>query len=214
MAQGPTKGVPIDTDGSLSANSDLLVPSEKAVVSYVTTAVNAIVVPASIPDGRRYWMATQNKGAGTGNVNVSAPLGTQRVDTFSSTAGVFTYTGSATPITSGTTFVAKNGLILATTSYSISSNQVTLTADPGNGALITWGYFTTNLGFSGTINIESFTGSGGTDFTLAHTPQYIFLVASGGLVQITSAYAIIGGNVLRFSSPVTTGKAVNITYIY
>ena len=35
MAQGSTRGVPIDTDGTLANNSDLLVPSQKAVKTYV-----------------------------------------------------------------------------------------------------------------------------------------------------------------------------------
>jgi hypothetical protein len=35
MAQGTTKGIPIDTDASFTANSDLLVPSQKAVKTYV-----------------------------------------------------------------------------------------------------------------------------------------------------------------------------------
>ena len=35
MAQGFTKGVPIDTDSTLSADSDLLVPSQKAVKTYI-----------------------------------------------------------------------------------------------------------------------------------------------------------------------------------
>jgi hypothetical protein len=35
MAQGTTKGVPIDTDITMAANSDLLVPSQKAVKAYV-----------------------------------------------------------------------------------------------------------------------------------------------------------------------------------
>ena len=34
MAQGTTKGVPIDTDVALTANSDILVPSQKAVKTY------------------------------------------------------------------------------------------------------------------------------------------------------------------------------------
>jgi hypothetical protein len=37
MAQGTTKGVPIDVDSTLAANSDLLVPSQKAIKSYVDT---------------------------------------------------------------------------------------------------------------------------------------------------------------------------------
>lgn len=35
MAHGYTKGIPISTDGTLSANSDLVVPSQKAVKTYV-----------------------------------------------------------------------------------------------------------------------------------------------------------------------------------
>ena len=37
MAQGTTKGVPIDIDSTLAADSDLLVPSQKAIKTYVDT---------------------------------------------------------------------------------------------------------------------------------------------------------------------------------
>ena len=37
MSQGFISGIPIDTDGTLSANSDFLVPSQKAVKTYVDT---------------------------------------------------------------------------------------------------------------------------------------------------------------------------------
>jgi hypothetical protein len=40
MAQGTTKGVPIDIDPTLAADSDLLVPSQKAVKSYVQPKLN------------------------------------------------------------------------------------------------------------------------------------------------------------------------------
>lgn len=39
MAQGYTRGTPIDTDPTLAANSDLVTPSQAAVVAYVTNAV-------------------------------------------------------------------------------------------------------------------------------------------------------------------------------
>lgn len=39
MAQGYTKGIPIDTDPNLSANSNLLVPSQYAVVLYVSNQI-------------------------------------------------------------------------------------------------------------------------------------------------------------------------------
>jgi len=39
MSQGYTKGIPIDVDGTLSGNTDLLVPSQKAVKTYVDTGL-------------------------------------------------------------------------------------------------------------------------------------------------------------------------------
>lgn len=49
MSQGFTRGIPISTDPTMSANSDLVVPSQAAIVAYVAnqlptggvTAVNA-----------------------------------------------------------------------------------------------------------------------------------------------------------------------------
>jgi hypothetical protein len=43
MAQGTTRGIPIDTDPLLAADSDLLVPSQKAVKSYIdNTSIKSI----------------------------------------------------------------------------------------------------------------------------------------------------------------------------
>jgi len=36
MSQGYTKGTPIDTDGTMSLNSDIVVPSQKAVRTYIS----------------------------------------------------------------------------------------------------------------------------------------------------------------------------------
>ena len=41
MSQGYTKLLPIDTDGTLSQNSDFVVSSQKAVKTYVDTEINA-----------------------------------------------------------------------------------------------------------------------------------------------------------------------------
>lgn len=40
MSQGFTRGIPIDTDPTLSLNSDLVVPSQKAIKDYVDTGLN------------------------------------------------------------------------------------------------------------------------------------------------------------------------------
>jgi len=42
MSQGSAYGIPLDTDGTLSNNSDQLVPSQKAVKTYVDTNIAAI----------------------------------------------------------------------------------------------------------------------------------------------------------------------------
>lgn len=51
MAQGYTKGIPVDTDPNMTANSDLLVPSQAAVVSYVSSYIvsGVTAVTASLP---------------------------------------------------------------------------------------------------------------------------------------------------------------------
>jgi len=46
MAQGTTKGVPIDIDPTLAADSDLLVPSQKAVKAYVNNQYEGLVTAA------------------------------------------------------------------------------------------------------------------------------------------------------------------------
>jgi hypothetical protein len=43
MSQGFTKGTPIDTDATLSLNSDIVVPSQKAVKTYVDTGLSTKV---------------------------------------------------------------------------------------------------------------------------------------------------------------------------
>jgi microcystin-dependent protein len=48
MSQGYTKGIPIDYDGTLSANSDLLVPSQKAVKTKIDTKQDALVSGTNI----------------------------------------------------------------------------------------------------------------------------------------------------------------------
>lgn len=48
MAQGTTKGVPIDIDPSLVNNSDVLVPSQKAIKTYVDSLINGIDWKAAV----------------------------------------------------------------------------------------------------------------------------------------------------------------------
>lgn len=46
MGQSYTKGTPIDTDATMSANSDLVTPSQAAVVTYVASQLPTAIVTA------------------------------------------------------------------------------------------------------------------------------------------------------------------------
>ena len=43
MAQGTTRGIPIDTDVTLSADSDMIVASQKAVKTYADTKISSVI---------------------------------------------------------------------------------------------------------------------------------------------------------------------------
>ena len=47
MTQGSTKGVPIDTDPTLAANSDQLVCSQKAIKTYVDVTIAGDALPVT-----------------------------------------------------------------------------------------------------------------------------------------------------------------------
>lgn len=78
MTQGYTKGVPIDTDGTLSANSNQLVPSQAAVVTYVTSQIP--VTPVTVPNGGTGAVSLTDHsvllGAGVGTVQTVGPTAT------------------------------------------------------------------------------------------------------------------------------------------
>jgi len=57
MAQGTTKGVPIDTDNTLAADSDILVPSQKAIKAYIQNQVA----------GKQNTLTNPITGTGTNN---------------------------------------------------------------------------------------------------------------------------------------------------
>jgi hypothetical protein len=48
MAQGTTRGVPIDIDPLLANNSDLLVPSQKAIKTYADTKISSVSATSPI----------------------------------------------------------------------------------------------------------------------------------------------------------------------
>jgi hypothetical protein len=69
MAQGTTRGVPIDTDPLLAADSDLLVPSQKAVKTYAQPQLNGVGFVKASGTTISYDNSTYLTSVGTGVTN-------------------------------------------------------------------------------------------------------------------------------------------------
>ena len=68
MAQGFTRGTPIDTDPNLALDSDLVVPSQKAIKDYVDTGLNT--KQDTLVSGTNIKTVNSNSLLGSGNVSV------------------------------------------------------------------------------------------------------------------------------------------------
>ena len=99
MSQGTTKGVPIDTDSTFTANSDLVVPSQKAVksafsawVANLVSNVTGILPIANGGTGNANGYATKNPmliaseqyAAGAGGVSGAIGANTRHLNTVES----------------------------------------------------------------------------------------------------------------------------------
>jgi hypothetical protein len=69
MSQGFTKGTPIDTDTTLSLNSDIVVPSQKAVKSYLAANYQTTLVSST-----NIKTINSNSVLGSGNIAVQDTL--------------------------------------------------------------------------------------------------------------------------------------------
>ena len=119
MSQGFTRGVPIDTDPNLTANSNLLVPSQAAIVAYVASH------------------AGTGGGGGSGTVT-SITGGTGLVNTTITVSGTLEIDTTKVPYLAGG-FGASSGLLkwntgtstwtVDTTSYLTGNQSITLSGD-------------------------------------------------------------------------------------
>lgn len=122
MSQGYTSGIPIDTDGTLSANSDFLVPSQKAVKTYVDTEIAAIPTPTT-PDLDAVLTAG-NDGGGLEIANIADGTAVTSAATFGQIMFTMYYGHQVFNYADSTT-------------YLISGNQYT----PAGASTDPWGYF-------------------------------------------------------------------------
>lgn len=156
MAQGTTKGVPIDTDPLLAANSDLLVPSEKAVRTYIAANSGITALTGDVT------------ASGTGSVaatianNAVTYAKMQAISTTSKLLGSSSTTTPVQEITLG------SGLSMSGTTLS-----VTATTSPGGT--------TTQVQYN---NAGAFDGSA--KVTVDLTDENLILLSTGGTTAMTA----------------------------
>lgn len=127
MTQGPTRGIPLDTDGTLAANSDQLVATQKAVKTYA--------------DGKQPLDADLTALAGLVSAADTAPYFTG-----SAAASLMTVTAAARTVLDDTTVAAMRTTLGAAPSGVVRRVRVRLDTPDSSGN----GYpaLTTNNGFT------------------------------------------------------------------
>jgi hypothetical protein len=212
MAQGTTRGIPIDTDVTLSADSDMLVASQKAVKTYADTKISSIIgtspivssggtTPSiSIPqasgsvDGylsSTDWTTFNSKG--NGDMVLSSAQTNSGAKTFLDTTfllrnvantfnGSFTNTNTADRVY---TLPDAAGTIALTSNL---TSYVPYTGASGNVSLGANSLFTTTLGVgisSSLLSTAHIRGTTGSAFLVqSSTPANVFNVLNSGFVGI------------------------------
>lgn len=85
MSQSYTKGIPVDTDPNMTANTNLLVPSQAAVVSYVANEIAAVSGVASV------GATTPIQSSGGANPNISITQASPTTDGYITAADYVTF---------------------------------------------------------------------------------------------------------------------------
>ena len=151
MSQGSAYGIPIDTDGTLSANSDQLVPSQKAIKTYVDTEIAGLPTPVE---------SVTDDGNGVVTVDNTDPANP-----------VIGYNGGAAGdggnvISAGGVTAASTGTVVFSNANSVSfgmaGNTVTASFSAPSGGNLSFSAGTQ----SSTVNALTFSNSNGVSFGL------------------------------------------------
>lgn len=203
MTQGYTKGVPIDTDPAMGLNSNQVVPSQAAVVTYVTASVLNAALPVtstanqillSRNSASPVWSTTTYPSTNAvstllyaSSANVMAALPTANSATLvTGSTGVPTMSGT---MTNGQTILGSTGATPVVGTIAGTANQITATVGAGSltfslpSAITTPGSLTTTTTLTATLgDISATVGS--------------VYARGGGLVSATGANVGGGSNIL------------------
>jgi len=183
MSQGFTKGVPVDTDINLAADSNLLVPSQHAIKTYVDNNINpGTVTSVQLSGGTGITIGGANPITSTGVITVtnSAPdqtvsltggtgisiTGTYPsftvINSSPSSGGTVTSIATSSPITGGTiTGSGTIGITQATTStngYLSNTDWSTFNSKQEAITLTTTGTSGASTLVGNTLNIPQYNG--------------------------------------------------------
>jgi hypothetical protein len=181
MTQGTTKGVPIDTDGTMSLNSNQVVPSQAAVVTYVGTQIGTKVTSVSGTTNR-----ITSTGGATPVIDISASYVGQSSITTLGTIATGVWNGTDIALADGGTnasLTASNGGIF----YSTATAGAILAGTATAGQILRSGASTTPSWSTATYPATAGTSgnvltSDGTNWTSA-APTGGFTTVSGTLTS-------------------------------
>ena len=195
MAQGTTRGVPIDTDVALTANSDILVPSQKAIKSYTNTNL-ALRVP--------YTGAVSNINIGAYSyLGTKIQLGTPTLNSFGTYAiSVKTPTAEGLYI-EGTASNAK--ILLQAVGMTGGNGQVEISTGLNNNGFMRLGLTylresgglltvsATNFTPTATLHVRSANATAGNNVLLIQnsTPTAIFQIAADSKIGFFGATPVV-----------------------
>jgi len=194
MTQGTTKGVPIDTDGTMSLNSNQVVPSQAAVVTYVGTQIGTKVTSVSGTTNR-----ITSTGGATPVVDISASYVGQ--------SSITTLGTIATGVWNGTDIALADG-----------GTNASLTASDGG---IFYSTATAGAILAGTATANKVLMSGASTTPSWSTPTYPAAAGTSGNVLTsdgtnwTSAAPAAGSAILQVTGTLTNSqiKALHATPI-
>lgn len=146
MTQGFTKGVPIDTDPTLGLNSNQVVPSQAAVVTYVTNAVQNTALPSTSTENQillsnnlappEWSTATYPATAATGDIIYASATNVLTTLAAGSNAHVLTLSAGV-PVWAalGPQVITLTALTTASTPYTALAADYYFTCDVSGGVL-------------------------------------------------------------------------------
>ena len=232
MTQGYTKGVPVDTDGTLSLNSNALVPSQAAVVTYVGAQIAASSAVTSVTGTANRITST---GGTTPVIDIAATyvgqtslttLGTITTGTWNGTdiavadggTGRSSHTEYAV-ICGGTTATGAQQSIasVGTATHVLTSNGAgtlpTFQAITGGG--LAWTEVTGTTQAAAVNNGYICNNAGLVTVTLPGTAAIGDIVAIGGSGAGLWALAATAGDTIQFGNqPTSSGGTVTATHRY